>query len=139
MRAFLGDLDRWTILAAVVGGLAGALWLVNLPPAMALTGLVAPIGAFAFVMARRWLEAGVLVAAIGLVPTVAYRITGPPPLPDPLPIDSTPIEVMAPGGAYFLLLLGLAVVVVAAITQLRNGVRRQRQESRHQERRARTS
>ena len=85
---------------------------------------------------REGLEAGAFIAAIGFVPTLAYRLVGPPPLPVPLPTDRIVIEVLAPGGAYFLLLLGLAVVVVAGFTQLRNGQRRERQESRHAERKA---
>lgn len=136
MRAFLGQLDRVTIIAAIAGAALGALWFVNLPLGLALSGLAAPLGAFAFVMQRRWLEAGAFVAAIGFVPTVAYRIVGPPALPDPLPENVIPAEVLAPGGGYVLMVLGLAVVVVAGILELPHGRRREANEADHARRRS---
>ena len=131
MRAFMGELDRTSLTALVVGLAIGAAWIVSLPAGFILTGVVLPIGAIILVIGRRWLEVGLLLAAIGIVPSVAYRVLGPPPLPVPMPETFTPPEILAPGGAYFLLLVGTIVVVVAASLEMRHGRRRERQEREH--------
>jgi hypothetical protein len=135
MQAFLGQLDRVTLAAGVVGALTGLLWIVNLPFGLAMTGLVAAIGTMLLVLNRRWLEVGVLLAAIGIVPSFAYRLSGPPPLPDPPPLTGTPAEVLAPGGAYFFLVAGIATIVVAGYFELRHGTRRERLAAERAERR----
>jgi hypothetical protein len=125
MRAFLATLDRMTLVAVVAGAVVGALWLVNLPLGLAATGIAAPLGVVLLVMRARWLETGAYVAAIGLVPGLAYRIGGPPPLPNPLPDDIAPIELMAPGAAYLFFVVGTIVIVVATVFELRSGRRRE--------------
>jgi hypothetical protein len=126
MRAFLATLDRITMVAVVAGAAIGTLWLVNLPLGLAVTGIAAPLGVVLLVLRTRWLEAGAYVAGVGLVPSLAYRIGGPPPLPTPLPEDVAPIELMAPGAAYLFFVVGTIVIVVAIIFELRNGRRRER-------------
>lgn len=131
MRAFMGELDRTSLIVLVVGLAVGAAWIVSLPAGLILTGVALPIGAIILVIGRRWLEVGLLLAAVGVVPSVAYRVFGPPPLPVPMPEAFTPPETLAPGGASFLLLVGMIVVVVAASGEMRHGRRRQRQEREH--------
>lgn len=124
MRALLATADGLTVVAFAAGAIVGLLWLVNLPLGLALTGVAAPIGAILLLRRARWLEVGVYVAAIGLVPALAYRIVGPPPLPSPLPEDAAPIELMAPGAAYLLFVVGVVLIVLAGVAVARMDSRR---------------
>lgn len=135
MRAFLGELDRVTLLVLVIGLVAGGLWLVSLPLGIIVSAVLAPVGAIVLLVARRWLEIGVLSAAIGLVPTVAYRVVGPPSLPVPLPRDITPPEIIAPGAAYLFLVAGMLLIAATAFFGVRHGRRRDHQGREHAARR----
>jgi hypothetical protein len=125
MRTLLAELGGTTWAAVAVGLLVGALWLVSLPAALALSGLVAPIGAILLVTRRRWLDIGLLIAGIGIVPLVAYRLFGAPIVEPPFREDAVPVELLAPGTAYVLFVIGAAVLLVAGTFELRNARRRE--------------
>lgn len=135
MRAFLRQLDTETAVVAGVGVLIGLVWLASLPLGLALTGVVAPMGAILLVLRRRWIEIGILLAAMGLVPLLAYRAFGPPVVTAPLRDDVMPIELLAPGGAYFLLVAGVVVALVAGVLELQHGRGRERRGAAHSVRR----
>ena len=114
MRALLGRLDRVSWIAIGAGLLVGLAWVVVLPIGIALSGIVGLFGLIVLGFRRRWLEIGLLLACIGVVPLLAYRWFGAP-LVDSLGEDELSIELMAPGAAYVFFVVGLAIMVVAGV------------------------
>ena len=137
MRGLFAQFDGVTWAATGTGLVTGLTWLVSLPVGLGLSGFVAPIGAILLVLRRRWLEVGLLATGIGLVPSLAYRWFGPPPIELPLREDLVPLELIAPSAAYLFLVIGLLTTFVIGIFELRDRRRRERQAARHDERRRR--
>ncbi|HET8777534.1 MAG TPA: hypothetical protein VFN76_07735 [Candidatus Limnocylindria bacterium] len=136
MRTFVGELDRFTAVVVAIGSVVGLLWALILPVGIGLSGFVAAVGAMLLVIRRRWLEIGLLLLPIGLIPLVAYRWFGAPVV-EALPGDRPSLELIAPGAAYLFFIVGLAVTMVAGWHDLRNAQRRERVEAAHAERRRR--
>ena len=107
MGSLLAELDRvsWTVLLAGLG--LGAVWLVEMRIGAPLAVLSVALGVFLCLLRVRWLEAGVLMATTGLVPTLAYFAFGNPPVPRS---DEPSIALVVPGAALMLAVIGLAVV-----------------------------
>lgn len=127
MRAFVGQLDRFT-LWVLLGGLAlGALWLISLRLGIIASGFVVIVAPILFVTRHRWLEIGLLLVATGLVPSVSYQLFGGPPA-RPLLDDGTtiPVENYAHASAYVLVFLGTVVLLVTVVLDLLAARRRER-------------
>jgi hypothetical protein len=146
MRAFLGQFDSVSGAVFALGAAIGAIWLVALDLGVTLTAAALIFGAVVLIIRHRWLEIGLLAAGIGLVAQVGYWIVGPPPVPEPPPLDpdlppaltfAFPLELVASGLAGLLLFGGLGFMAVVALAELGEGRRRERLEARHEARRAR--
>ena len=135
MSSLFAELDRvsWTVLLAGLG--LGALWIVEMRIGAPLAVLSVALGVFLCLLRVRWLEAGLLMATTGLVPTLAYFAFGNPPVP---PSDEPSIALMVPGAALILALIGLTVVAWwIADTAWHGRGQRAREEARMQRRRDR--
>jgi hypothetical protein len=114
MRSLLDRLDRVNWIAIGAGFLVGLAWVLVLPVGIALSGIVGLFSLIVLGFRGRWLEVGLMLACIGVVPLVAYRWFGAP-LVDSLGEDELSIELMAPGAAYVFFVVGLAITVVAGV------------------------
>jgi hypothetical protein len=119
MRSVIARIDGLTAATVVIGLLVGGLWLAVLPLGLAVSGLLVPVAALVLVVRRRWLEIGLVLGAIGIVPLLAYRLFGPPQVTPPFPEDVIPIELLAPGTAYIFFVLGIGVTVAALFFERR--------------------
>jgi hypothetical protein len=126
MRAFLADLDREVGIAGATGVLVGAVWLAWTGPGFLLACAMLLGGAVAWITRRRWVEVGTLMAAIGSVPAVGYRLVGLPDVPPRQLPDSIQIERFAPATADMLVIAGVISVTAAALVAVREGRRRDR-------------
>ncbi|MGH2444795.1 MAG: hypothetical protein ACRDGD_01955 [Candidatus Limnocylindria bacterium] len=134
MRAFAGQLDRFT-LAVVIGGMAiGLLWLVSVVAGLIVAGLVVVVACVVFVTRHRWLEIGLLMVVIGLVPAIAYRLFGAPPSQ---PIGTLPVELAASTAAEMLVIIGVVVLLVMGVLEVTTARHRERQAAIHDERKRR--
>ena len=114
MRSLLARLDRLSWIAIAAGLLVGSVWVLLLPIGIALSGIVGLFSLIVLGMRARWLEIGLLLAGIGLVPLLAYRWFGAP-IVDSLGENELSLELMAPGAAYLFFIVGLAVTVVSGL------------------------
>jgi hypothetical protein len=118
MRTIPARLDRLSWVAVGAGLLVGIIWVLVLPLGIALSGIVGLFSLVVLGMKRRFLEIGLLLVGIGLVPLLAYRWFGAP-LVDSLGENELSLELMAPGAAYVFFVIGLAITVLAAVFVLR--------------------
>jgi hypothetical protein len=114
MRSLLARLDRLSWIVIGVGVVVGLLWVLVLPLGIALSGIAGLFSLIVLGFRRRWLEIGLLLVAIGLVPLLAYRWFGAP-LVDGLGPDELSMELMAPGAAYVFFVIGLAITLAAGL------------------------
>ena len=114
MRSLLARLDRLSSIAAGAGLLVGLVWVLVLPLGIALSGIAGLFGLIVLGLRRRWLETGLLLAGIGLVPLLTYRWIGAPVI-DRLGEDELSLELVAPGAAYVFFVIGVAITIVAAL------------------------
>ena len=114
MSSLVARLDRLSWIAIGAGMAVGLVWVLILPVGIALSGIVGLFGLIVLGMRRRWLEIGLLLACIGVVPLLAYRWFGAP-LVDSLGADELSMELMAPGAAYVFFVVGLAIILVARV------------------------
>lgn len=114
MSSLLARLDRLSWVAIGSGLAVGLVWVLVLPVGIALSGIVGLFSLIVLGMRGRWLEIGLLLAGIGVVPLLAYRWFGAP-LVDSLGEDELSMELMAPGAAYVFLVTGLAIAIVAGL------------------------
>ncbi|HJP71419.1 MAG TPA: hypothetical protein VJ975_06845 [Candidatus Limnocylindria bacterium] len=114
MRSLLARLDRLSWIAIGAGLFVGLAWVLVLPLGIALSGIVGLFSLIVLGIRGRWLEVGLLLTGIGLVPLLAYRWFGAPPV-DSLGENELSMELMAPGAAYVFFVLGLAVTVISGL------------------------
>ena len=114
MSSLLARLDRWSWIAIGAGVTVGLAWVLVLPVGIALSGIVGLFSLIVLGLRRRWLEIGLLLAAIGVMPLLAYRWFGAPPV-DSLGEDELSMELMAPGAAYVFFVIGLVVAMVGGL------------------------
>jgi hypothetical protein len=132
VRAVLDDFDAMVALAFALGLGIGAIWLAWTGPGVVVASLLFGLGAMILTIRRRWLEFGAFLLGTGIVPTVGYRILGPPPV-QPTQVEGVvPIEVIAPSAASLLIIVGLTLVGVMTAHRIREEKRR----ATHVERRA---
>ena len=97
MRSLLARLDRLSWIVIGAGLVVGMLWVLVLPLGIALSGIAGLFSLIVLGFRGRWLEIGLLLVAIGLVPLLAYRWFG------------------APGAAYVFFVIGLAITLAAGL------------------------
>ena len=114
MRFLLDRIDRLTRIAIGAGLFVGLAWVLVLPVGIALSGIVGLFGLIVLGFRRRWLEIGLLLACVGLVPLLAYRWFGAPVV-DSLGEDELSMELIAPGAAYVFFVIGLAIAILAGV------------------------
>lgn len=118
MRTLLDRLDRLSWIFIGAGLAVGIAWVLVLPIGIALSGIVGLFALIVLGMQRRWLEVGLLLATIGLVPLVAYRWFGAPVV-ETLSENEVRLELAAPGAAYVFFVIGLGISIVAGFFALR--------------------
>ena len=112
MRSLLRGFDRLTGTVVGIGLAVGLAWVLLLPLGIALSGVVAVLGTVLLAFRRRWLEIGLLLLSMGLVPLLAYRWFGAPVVAT-VSGDRLSMELMAPGAAYVFFVIGLGVAITA--------------------------
>lgn len=114
MRSLLARLDRLSWITIGIGLFVGLVWVLVLPLGIALSGIVGLFSLIVLGFRQRWLEIGLLLVAIGVVPLLAYRWFGAPVV-DTLGANELSMELMAPGAAYVFFVIGLAIMIVAGL------------------------
>lgn len=114
MRSLLARLDRLSWIVIGAGLVVGVLWVLVLPLGIALSGIAGLFSLIVLGFRGRWLEIGLLLVAIGVMPLLFYRWFGAP-LVDGLGPDELSMELMAPGAAYVFFVIGLAITLAAGL------------------------
>ena len=135
MGGLRADFDRVSEMVLLTGLALGALWVAEVRVGAPLAVLAVALGVLLCLLRGRWLEAGLLMAATGIVPAVTYFAFGNPPLPRG---DEPSIALFVPGAALVLTVIGFVAVAWSsadAVGHRRGG--RARQEARNERRRNR--